>query len=289
MKKKTILISGSTGQLGQELATIVAQFENADCIFLNREALDLSKASSIKACFEKYNPDYFINCAAYTAVDKAESDQEQASQINAKAPGLIAELCHKMGAKLIHISTDYVFDGNGKTPYKTNHKVDPINFYGASKAEGEQLVMANNDDSVIIRTAWVYSEFGKNFVKTMLELMDSKPELNVVNDQIGAPTYAKDLAKAIVKICNSENFVPGIYHYSNEGEISWFDFATAIAQLSGSNCQVHPIPSSAFPTPAKRPAYSLLDTHSIQDTYKVEIPYWVNSLKECLIALQKTN
>lgn len=280
--KKKILVTGANGQLGQELQSLTAEFAVFDFIFLTREQLSIADKAAADTIFHKYAPEYCINCAAYTAVDKAESDRENAFLVNAQGPANLAAASVKYNTRLIHISTDYVFDGNGTSPYQTNAPTAPQSVYGESKLEGERMVMANNDQSIIIRTSWVYSVFGKNFVKTMLRLMSEKPEINVVNDQVGSPTYAADLARAIMQIVSSGDWQPGIYHYSNEGIISWYEFAQAIKELSGCNCIVNPIPGSAYPTPAKRPAYSAMDLSAIGQAYGIYPPAWKDSLRLCL-------
>jgi dTDP-4-dehydrorhamnose reductase len=236
--------------------------------------------------FQKEKPTYCINCAAYTAVDKAESDRDNAFLINAEAVRLLANACHGVKCRLIHISTDYVFDGNSSTPLNEGDPTSPINIYGESKLKGEEQAQMEEPGTLIIRTAWVYSEFGNNFVKTMIRLMKEKESVNVINDQIGSPTYAADLAAAILKICKADKFVPGIFHYSNMGRISWYDFASAIKELTGSPCKINPIPSSAYPTAARRPKYSLLNTAKIASTYSLTIPEWKNSLAKCLERLR---
>jgi len=219
----------------------------------------LLKIDSVEKIFALHTPAYFINCAAYTAVDKAETEQEAAYTINAEAPGNIASLCKKNKTCLIHLSTDYVFNGQSTMPYKETDATQPINYYGYTKCLGEELALQNNEQTIVIRTSWVYSKYGNNFVKTMLRLMNERAEINVVNDQHGSPTYAKDIAKAIMQIVSAKNFQKGIYHFSNEGIISWFDFACAIRQIKHLQCKVNPIASTAYPTPAKRPFYSGLD------------------------------
>ncbi|MGN6353079.1 MAG: dTDP-4-dehydrorhamnose reductase [Parafilimonas sp.] len=296
-----ILVSGKKGQLGSELKDLAAQ-QNFEFIFTDRDDLDITNENILKEAFEKYKPAFFINCAAYTAVDKAETDQVTAYKINAEAVGNIAKQCHQYNTRLIHISTDYVFDGKGTQPYKTNDKTDPVNYYGYTKLMGEQLALNNNPQTIVIRTSWVYSAYGANFVKTMLRLMKERKELNVVSDQFGSPTYAKDLAEAIIQIVSNErpsvsdrkmeedahssqptaDGFPGIYHFSNEGDISWYDFAVAIRDIKQLDCAVNPIPTSAYPTPAKRPAYSVFDKHKIADTFGIQLKNWKDSLKECL-------
>jgi dTDP-4-dehydrorhamnose reductase len=289
MSKPLIVVTGKNGQLGWEILQIADTIKDSfDFLFTGREDLDLSKPESIAPFFEKYQPDYFINCAAYTAVDKAEQENEMAYKTNAESVGLIAQYCSKIHAKLITISTDYVFDGNGVTPYTTETKTNPINYYGYSKWMGEQLAISNCAETIVIRTSWVYSVHGNNFVKTMLRLMTDRPELNVVSDQIGSPTYAADLANTIIKIIESIELGHahyGIYHYSNSGVISWYDFATAIAKEGGKSCIVKPIPSSSYPTPAKRPGYSVMDCSKLVKDYGIELKAWELGLKICISKL----
>ncbi|HUM66072.1 MAG TPA: dTDP-4-dehydrorhamnose reductase, partial [Chitinophagaceae bacterium] len=231
----------------------------------------------------------------YTAVDKAESDKESAHRVNAEAPGVIAAACRRNNSKLIHISTDYVFNGNGQRPYKEDDPTDPVNYYGESKLLGEQQVMLHNPGSIIIRTAWVYSQFGKNFVKTILRLVGEKEAINVVSDQYGTPTYAADLAEAIMQIItilDSETDATGashagIYHFSNDGVINWHQFALAIRDISGSKCKVNPIPASDYPTPARRPAYSVLDKSKISTEFNISIKPWRESLEVCIKRIDK--
>jgi dTDP-4-dehydrorhamnose reductase len=280
--KQKILITGADGQLGQALNKLSSSFLFFDFIFLSRKGLAITDPGSVKAAFEKYHPQYCINCAAYTAVDKAEIEKELAWQVNAEAVGLLAAACRDYDSRFIHISTDYVFDGASFTPYKEDSPANPPGVYGASKREGEKQAGQLNPGSLIIRTSWVYSEFGKNFVKTMLRLMSEKESINVVNDQLGSPTYAVDLAEAILKIISLQQWQPGIYHYCNEGIISWYDFAVAIKEIAGYPCKINPIPTSQYPTPAKRPAYSVLDTTKIREVFNIGIKPWKESLRECL-------
>lgn len=291
MSKPLIVVTGKNGQLGSELQLIAPSFAHAyDFLFADRAVLDLSSNDSIDNFCAAHKPSVIINCAAYTAVDKAETDRDAAFQINAVAVGKLAAYCKAMGSLFITVSTDYVFDGNGTSPYLPSDKTDPINYYGASKAEGEKLAITNNPESIIIRTSWVYSRFGNNFVKTMIRLMGERPSLNVVGDQIGTPTYAADLAVAIMHMVAQKaagNRHSGIYHYSNSGAISWYDFAVAIAKLIQSNCAVAKIGSEAFPTPAKRPHYSLMDCSSIIQDFGVEQPHWKESLQTCIPLIQK--
>ena len=286
MAKPTILVTGANGQLGRELQILAPAYPAYNFLFTDRTQLPIEDQHQVDTFFATHQPAWCINCAAYTAVDKAESDKDTAFRINGDAPGYLATACHRHDARLIHISTDYVFDGNSAVPLKESDPTGPINVYGASKLAGEQKAMAGNPGAtVIIRTAWVYSQFGNNFVKTMIRLMKERPTITVVDDQLGSPTYAADLAAAILHIVGHENFTPGIYHYSNEGRITWYQFALAIRERIGSTCTVNPIPSSQFPTPAKRPHYSLLDKALIRQTYQLIIPAWETGLESCLAHL----
>jgi dTDP-4-dehydrorhamnose reductase len=285
--KGKILVTGANGQLGQELKLASINFPQFEFIFLTKEQLTINDAGSVINSFQSLLPDYCINCAAYTAVDKAESEKEKAFLINAEAVGVLAATCKEFQTKLFHISTDYVFDGNSSIPLKEDDTTSPVNIYGASKLKGEELALQNNADTIIIRTSWVYSEFGNNFVKTMMRLMREKEFVNVINDQIGSPTYAGDLANIILQMINSSKFIPGIYNYSNEGQISWYDFAIAIKRLTGSFCKVNPISTQQYPTPAKRPHYSLLDKQKIKETYRIGITDWKTSLAVCINQMKK--
>jgi dTDP-4-dehydrorhamnose reductase len=280
-----ILVTGANGQLGKELRQLVDSYPQFEFLFLSREDLPIHHFEMVRHYFSVYKPAYLINCAAYTAVDKAEDEKDKAFQINTEAVGVLAAVCKAQHTKFIHVSTDYVFDGTSSVPYKESDKVNPQGVYGFSKAEGEAEAVKYNPDSIIIRTAWVYSEFGKNFVKTMLKLMQEREELKVVNDQTGSPTYAADLAEAILQIISAGTWEPGIYNYSNEGTITWYDFAVAIKELSGSNCKIIPISTSEYPTLAKRPAYSVLDKSKIKSTYQLLIQPWRASLQKCIEAL----
>jgi dTDP-4-dehydrorhamnose reductase len=277
-----VAVTGSNGQLGKELASIAGDHPGFRFIFLSREDFPLNEPEKMESWLNRNPVDIFIHSAAYTAVDKAESENEKAYLINATASGLIASRLSPIRAKLIYISTDYVFDGTSSIPLTEDSPTNPINWYGATKLEGERLVLQNNPESQVIRTSWVYSAYGNNFVKTMMRLMNEKPSVKVVQDQRGSPTYAADLAEAILQILESEHFTPGIYHYSNEGEISWYDFAVEIKRLTGSSCEVLPIPSAGFPTAAKRPDYSLLDKSKIKRVYGLAIPDWKTSLAFCI-------
>lgn len=289
MLDAVVLVSGKNGQLGKELQNIAPLHQNFQFVFFNKEELNIADELSVKKIFEKYAPSFFINCAAYTAVDKAEAEKELAYKINAEAVGSIAKQCKQFNIKLIHVSTDYVFDGKAKQPYKENDTTNPINYYGYTKLLGEDLALKNNQDTIIIRTSWVYSEYGSNFVKTMLRLMHERKEINVVNDQFGSPTYAKDLAEAIMQIVNHQSpnvnkaqSLNGIYHFSNDGIISWFDFAVAIKEIKQLDCVINPILTSAYPTPAKRPVNSVLNKEKIINTFHIQLKNWKESLHECL-------
>jgi dTDP-4-dehydrorhamnose reductase len=284
-KKPVILVSGSDGQLGNELKVLAAKFSSFQFAFLSRTDFPIDDGKKINTVFKEQSPDYVINCAAYTAVDKAETDKEAAFRINADAPGLLAAACKKNNSKLIHISTDYVFDGTASEPYNEEGATNPLTVYGASKLEGEKNILQNDPSAIIIRTSWLYSSFGKNFVKTILKLLNEKEEINVVNDQFGSPTYAADLAMAILQIIDSGQWQQGVYHFSNNGIITWFDFAEFIKELTGRSSKVKPVPSSAYPTPATRPSYSALDTGKIRQVYNIPVRNWKDGLADCLSAL----
>lgn len=289
--KQTILVSGGYGQLGFEIAQLAPSFTAFEFVYTDRDTLDITDAEAVENAFEKYAPAFFINCAAYTAVDKAETEKELALAINAKAVGIIAACCSKFNTKLVHISTDYVFNGKGTRPYLPDDATAPVNYYGESKWQGEQEAIQHNPETIIIRTSWVYSEHAHNFVKTMLRLMSERTELSVVNDQVGCPTYARDLAAAILHIIDAihtgkKPLQGGLYHYSNTGVISWFDFAVAIKEIGGKSCEVKGIPTTAYPTPAARPSYSVMDTTKIQEVYDVPLVPWRQSLEFCIQRLQ---
>lgn len=282
MSSKKIIVTGSNGQLGSELKELSSFYPQYQFIFFGREEFQISDAEVANKIIEQYQPQYLINCAAYTAVDKAESEKELANEINGPAVGNLALACKQHQTKFIHISTDYVFNGKQKKPLQETDDVDPINFYGQSKLNGEQLALQNNADAVIIRTSWVYSSYGNNFVKTMMRLMKERESINVVSDQFGSPTYAADLAGAIMQIISFEKWMPGIYNYSNEGIISWFDFASEIKLLTHSLCNVKPIATAQYPTPANRPKYSVLDKTKINKTFFIQLKYWKESLRICI-------
>lgn len=283
MVPKKILVTGSNGQLGSELKELASTFTTIQFLFLDRDLLPLNDLVKIKQLVWQEKPDILINCGAYTAVDAAETDKENAFLINAEAVGVMAQVCKEISCRFIHVSTDYVFDGTATVPYTVSDAVNPVSAYGASKRRGEELALAANSDTIIVRTAWVYSTYGKNFVKTMLRLMDNKPEVGVVNDQYGSPTYAADLAFVLLTIATTEHPTNGIFHFTNDGIITWYDFALAIKEIRGSSCKVNPIPTSDYPTPATRPAYSVLDTSRIFQEYpKLPHHHWKDSLKRCL-------
>ena len=282
-----ILVTGANGQLGKELKKLTPSFPQYDFLFLSRTDLPIHNYEMVRDYFKVHKPSFFINCAAYTAVDRAEQEKDLAMQVNGESVGVLAAICKENNCRFIHISTDYVFDGTATEPYTEDSPTNPQSVYGASKLEGEKQAFQFNRDTIVIRTSWVYSEFGKNFVKTMMKLMSEKKEISVVNDQTGSPTYAFDLAGAILTIiANSsaqpKNWKPGIYHYSNSGVISWYEFAIAIKEITGADCTIHPIPTSSYPTPAKRPFYSVLNSKKIQQEFGIVIPEWKQSLEVCI-------
>lgn len=286
-----ILVTGAYGQLGNEIKFLTSGYPEWQLLFTDIDSLDITCESDLENWFQNNKPDFVVNCAAYTAVDKAETDTETAEKVNALAPSLLGRFSKRFGAKLIHISTDYVFDGESFTPYSESDKVNPKSIYGETKLQGEQNCIKENHETVIIRTSWLYSSFGNNFVKTMIRLGNELGRLNVVYDQVGTPTYAADLAKTIFDIIqltekDSTKFVSGIYHYSNEGVASWYDFAKAIFEISEVECDVSPVRSVEFPTPAKRPNYSVLDKAKIKSTFNIPIPFWRESLKNCIERLK---
>lgn len=280
-----ILITGCNGQLGNEMQLL--EKENPQHKYFNTDVaqLDITNPEAIEEFVSNNAIDIIVNCAAFTAVDKAESSQELCHLLNAKAPEYLAAAVAKRGGYLVQVSTDYVFDGTNHTPYTEDEATCPNSVYGSTKLEGEKLAMAACANTMIIRTAWLYSTFGNNFVKTMIRLGQEKPELGVIFDQIGTPTYASDLAAAIMAAIN-HGIVPGIYHFSNEGVISWYDFTKAIHRIAGiTSCHVKPLHTAEYPTPAARPHYSVLDKTKIKQTYGIEIPYWEESLEKCVAKL----
>jgi len=274
-----ILVTGANGQLGSELNVLSSNYPQYEWIFADRSKITLDNLELLKNQLNEIKPTIILNCGAYTAVDKAETEKELALTINNTAVALIAKYAFENNAKLIHISTDYVFDGSSSVALDEEAETNPINIYGESKRAGEITCLNENPNSIILRTSWVYSKFGNNFVKTMQRLMQEKESINVVNDQVGSPTYAADLAQAMIDILEYHEWIPGIYNYSNEGEISWYEFALSIKEFGGYSCNVGGIPSSSYPTPAKRPEFSLLDKKKIKALYNLDIPNYKESLK----------
>lgn len=284
---KKILITGGNGQLGSELKVLSKIYSQFEWVFTDYQELDLCDLDNLARAIAKINPQIIINCAAHTAVDKAESEFELSDVLNHQSVAVMAQWSHANNRQLIHVSTDYVFDGTASTALTETAQPNPINVYGVTKLAGERACLKENPEAIIIRTSWVYSSFGNNFVKTMSRLMQERDSLNVVNDQIGSPTYAADLAQAIMTIITHENWQAGIYNFSNEGEISWYEFALAIQEIGGFDCVISGIPSSAYPTPAKRPQYSLLDKTKIKKTFGVVVPQYRESLQKCMELLEQ--
>ena len=282
-----ILITGCNGQLGNEMQLL--EKTNPQHTYFNTDVaeLDITDAAAIEKFVNENQIDGIVNCAAYTAVDKAEDNQDLCRLLNTDAPGYLAAAVEKRGGWLIQVSTDYVFDGTNHMPYTEEEPTCPNSVYGSTKLEGERAAQQACSRTMIVRTAWLYSTFGNNFVKTMIRLGKEKPELGVIFDQIGTPTYARDLAVALFAAIN-QGVVPGIYHFSNEGVISWYDFTKAIHRIAGiTTCHVRPLHTAEYPTPAHRPHYSVLDKTKIKQTYNLDIPYWEESLKECVDKLNK--
>lgn len=278
-----ILVTGSKGQLGSELKEFSSAYAY-NFFFTTRDDIDITDKDSIRSFCQNNNINAIVNCAAYTAVDKAENDETNADLINRKAVKKLALVSKELNIKLIHISTDYVFDGTSYKPYVEAYQTNPQSIYGKTKLEGEtEMISINPLNSIIIRTSWVYSYYGNNFVKTMLRLGKEKESLGVIYDQIGTPTYAKDLAKTILDmITQIKNSKVEIYNFSNEGVVSWYDFAKEIMRMSKLSCKVNPIETKDYPTPAMRPHYSLLNKNKIKSTFNIEIPYWKDGLDDCL-------
>lgn len=282
---KTILVTGANGQLGKEVQQLSVDFPLYNFLFTTRQDLPIDDPGALRNVFDRQQIHYCINCAAYTAVDKAEEEKDRAFLINADAVGELASICSDHRTRLIHVSTDYVYDGSRREPLKEEDAVAPLNVYGWSKLRGEELVLNHCPSALIIRTSWVYSSFGNNFVKTILRLCREKERLNVIDDQFGSPTYAADLAGVIMKFVqayeSAEDF-RGIVNYCNSGTTSWFEFAVAIKSMINSNCEILPIPSSQYKTAAMRPSYSILDTSKIRSMLNIDIPFWKTSLQKCL-------
>lgn len=271
---KLILVTGANGQLGKSIHRNSSNYPELKIVFTDVEELDITKTEEVNAFFENHAFDYCINCAAYTAVDKAEEEVDKAFLINAKAAKNLAQACQTSEAVLIHISTDFVFDGSKRTPYTEEDTATPLSVYGKSKLQGEEYIQEIWNKHFILRTSWLYSEYGNNFVKTMLRLAETRDEISVVNDQIGSPTYAGDLASFLLEIINKPSKDYGIYHYSNEGSISWYDFAAEIFKQHKTAVRVVPIPTSAYPTAAKRPEYSVMDLSKVKTIFGSTIPLW---------------
>lgn len=279
---KNILITGANGQLGNEMRLLSSENTQYNYFFTDVQELNICDEQAIQEFVTEHKIDVIVNCAAFTAVDKAEDDVDLCRKLNAEAPGYLAKAAQSRGAAMIQVSTDYVFDGTNHTPYTEEEVTCPASVYGITKLEGELNVMNNCSNSIVIRTAWLYSTFGNNFVKTMIRLGKEKESLGVIFDQIGTPTYARDLAKAIYAAIN-KGIVRGIYHFSNEGVCSWYDFTLAIHRLAGINsCKVSPLHTADYPTKAARPHYSVLDKTKIKETFDIEIPHWEVSLQECI-------
>jgi dTDP-4-dehydrorhamnose reductase len=277
-----VLVTGANGQLGQSIQFIANKYPNIQFVYTDFQEMDITNIENCQAVFTKYQPHFCINTAAYTAVDKAESESEKAHLINAVGPENLAKVCKEFDTILVHISTDFIFDGTSKVPYLETDVPNPKSIYGQTKLDGEIAIQKNWEKHFIVRTSWVYSQFGANFMKTMLRLASERNTLSVVNDQIGTPTNAVDLAEVLLKIiasCKTEtDGVFGIYNFSNEGVCSWYDFAAAIFHQKGIEIDLKPIPTDSYPTPAKRPAYSVLDKTKIKKVFGVEIKNWKESL-----------
>jgi dTDP-4-dehydrorhamnose reductase len=279
---KNILVTGANGQLGKCLNELSVMYSLINFVFTNSQELDITNKENIKTLFEKTKFDYCINCAAYTAVDKAESNQDKAVEVNVNGATNLAEVCSQNKTTLIHISTDFVFDGKGNKPYTETDKTNPLSVYGHTKLGGELKIQEVLNNYFIIRTSWLYSEYGANFMKTMLRLGKDRTELSVVGDQIGTPTYAKDLAEVLLKIVVADDKCYGVYHYSNEGVASWYDFAKEIFEYSDIQIKLNEIPSLKYPTPAVRPKFSVLSKEKIIENFGLTIPNWKQSLKKAL-------
>ncbi|OJX28957.1 MAG: dTDP-4-dehydrorhamnose reductase [Chryseobacterium sp. 36-9] len=287
---KRILVIGGNGQLGHCLQKLAPKYHDQyDFNFTGSSVLDITNYEQVDTVFVEYQPDFVINASAYTAVDLAEKEVENAFAVNADGVGNLAQVCKDNNAILIHVSTDYVFDGETNLSYSEDDFTNPIGVYGASKRKGEELALENNPETVILRTSWLYSEFNKNFVKTMLHLFEIKDELGIVGDQFGQPTNANDLAEAIMEIIDSEKKTFGIYHFSNYPETTWFDFASKIKEFSDSHVQLKAITTEEFPTPAKRPKRSTMSLDKIENDYHIEPKHWENSLRDCIEILKLTN
>ncbi|MGB6153777.1 MAG: dTDP-4-dehydrorhamnose reductase [Pricia sp.] len=278
-----ILVTGANGQLGTCIRDLAAKHPQIEFMFTDFKELNIVDSLAVSDFFETHGFEYCINCAAYTAVDRAEKERERCFEINAKGPKVLSEACHDFRTTLIHLSTDFVFDGTKHEPYNEDDTANPINVYGSSKLKGERYVETILPNHYIIRTSWVYSEYGNNFLKTMLRLGRERNHLSIVNDQIGTPTYARDLAEFILYVVSNDNRAYGLYNYSNEGAISWFDFAVDIFKNADSHIKIEPISSKQYPTPAQRPKNSALDKTKVIKTFQVAIPLWRKSLEKCFL------
>lgn len=284
-----ILITGANGQLGSEFNQIKGEYEGFDFFFTGSIELDICNLKAVENFVAKNNIDIIVNCAAYTNVDKAESEENLSKKVNAEGVWNLVKAINKVGGKIIQISTDYVFNGNQFLPYSEIDKTSPIGIYGKSKYQGEKAILNSDVNGIVIRTSWLYSSFGNNFVKTMLRLGNEKEEIGVIFDQIGSPTYAKDLAKVCLEILNENkilNTKGKVYHFSNEGVASWYDFAESIMEFGGRKCKIKPIETTEYPTPAKRPFFTVLNKKKIKTDFNIEIPYWRVSLKKCVEILE---
>lgn len=282
---QTVLVTGSKGQLGNEVQVLASSYLQFQFIFTDVEELDICDRKAVEKYFAERKIDVLLNCAAYTAVDKAEEDVELCYRINEKAVGILGEVAAQYGTKMVHVSTDYVFDGTSYLPYTEDRPVCPATVYGKSKLAGELLLMDVCPAAVIVRTSWLYSSFGNNFVKTMIKLGRERDTLNVIFDQVGTPTYAADLADALLQVVSADKFIPGVYHYSNEGVCSWYDFTIAIHQIAGIDCRVLPIESKDYPAKTPRPHYSVLNKKKIKTNYNIQIPHWEDGLRRCMAIL----
>jgi dTDP-4-dehydrorhamnose reductase len=280
-----ILVTGSNGQLGWELGQLAAAYPAFEFVLVDRSQLDLAFPDTFENIIQAIGPDCIVNTAAYTAVDKSETEKDLSYTVNATAIQALASICKNLAIPFITYSTDYVFNGEATEPYATSTKVDPVNYYGSTKAAGESMAMEANEKTIIIRTSWVFSSHGNNFVKTMMRLMKERESLNIVADQKGRPTYAKDLALAtmnMIEAIHAGKTINGIYHFANQGETTWYDFAAKIKAIAGLDCTLNPIETKDFPTPAKRPAYSVLDTSNIEHALSLSIPHWEDALATCI-------
>jgi len=290
MAVNKILVTGSNGQLGWELGQLAASYPAFEFVLVDRNQLDLAFPETFETIIQTIAPDCIINTAAYTAVDKSETEKELSYTVNAIAVQALASICKNLAIPFITYSTDYVFDGEAIVPYATSTNVDPVNYYGSTKSAGESMAMEANEDTIIVRTSWVFSSHGNNFVKTMMRLMKERDQLNIVADQKGRPTYAKDLALATMKMIeaiHAGKTIKGVYHFANRGGTTWFDFAAKIKAIAGLDCTLNPIETKDFPTPAKRPAYSVLDTSKIEQDLEMDIRHWEDALKDCMKLLSK--